>query len=74
MFSVRQLVEGGNLDYLILDYLSEITMSLLTAAKAKNPQLGYAPDFVTQSVGPSLKLIKEKGLLTYYLLCTIMTI
>lgn len=55
-------MSGGDLDYLILDYLSEITMSLLTAAKAKNPDLGYAPDFVAHAVGPQLKAIKKKGL------------
>ena len=32
-----QLVRHGNIDYLALDYLSEITMSLLTAVKQKNP-------------------------------------
>lgn len=33
----RQLVEKGRLDFLVMDYLSEITMSLLVGAKAKNP-------------------------------------
>ncbi|KAF2353065.1 Acyclic terpene utilization [Trinorchestia longiramus] len=60
--AVEQLVSGGKLDYLVLDYLSEITMSLLTAAKAKNPNLGYTPDFVLHAVGPQLKQIKEKGI------------
>ena len=35
--SARQLVEKGKLDYLVMDYLSEITMSLLVAAQNKNP-------------------------------------
>ena len=35
--SAPQLVKHGNLDYLVSDYLSEITMSLLTAAKTKRP-------------------------------------
>ncbi|KAF3837548.1 hypothetical protein F7725_005012 [Dissostichus mawsoni] len=38
--SVPQLVHSGNLDFLVFDYLSEITMSLLTAAKTKTPQSG----------------------------------
>lgn len=32
-----QLLYGGKLDFLVFDYLSEITMSLLTAAKARSP-------------------------------------
>lgn len=34
---VPQLIYGGKLDFLVFDYLSEITMSLLTAAKTKMP-------------------------------------
>ena len=37
VFSVPQLIYGGKLDFLVFDYLSEITMSLLTAAKTKMP-------------------------------------
>ena len=41
--AVPQLVYGGNIQYLVSDYLSEITMSLLVAARNKNPQLGFTP-------------------------------
>jgi hypothetical protein len=40
-----RLVEQGPIDYLILDYLAEITMSILQKQKQENPDLGYARDF-----------------------------
>ncbi|XP_076046377.1 uncharacterized protein LOC143028331 isoform X2 [Oratosquilla oratoria] len=57
-----QLIHHGNIDFLMFDYLSEITMSLLTAARAKKPEFGYAPDFVLYAVGPHLQAIKKKGI------------
>ena len=42
---VRQL-EQGPIDYLVLDYLAEITMSILQKQKQAKPDLGYARDFV----------------------------
>jgi Acyclic terpene utilisation family protein AtuA len=42
----EQLVASGGVDYLIGDYLAEITMSLLARAKAKDPHAGYATDVV----------------------------
>ncbi len=40
-----RLVEDGPLDYLALDYLAEVTMSILQKQYAENPQFGYARDF-----------------------------
>ncbi|XP_077598159.1 uncharacterized protein LOC144213524 isoform X3 [Stigmatopora nigra] len=59
--SVPQLIHGGKLDFLVFDYLSEITMSLLTAAKSKAPNLGYAPDFVLAALAPNIRDIQQKG-------------
>ena len=42
---VRQ-VEGGPIDYLMLDYLAEVTMSIMQKQKARNREAGYARDFV----------------------------
>jgi hypothetical protein len=60
--SAPQLIHKGKLDFLVFDYLSEITMSLLTAARQKFPSMGYAPDFVQAGIGPYLKTIKQKGI------------
>jgi hypothetical protein len=42
---VRQ-VEGGEIDYLMLDYLAEVTMSIMQKQRARDPHAGYARDFV----------------------------
>src|SRR5438132_1078190 len=42
---VRQ-VQGGPIDYLMLDYLAEVTMSIMQKQKARDPAAGYARDFV----------------------------
>jgi len=42
---VRQ-VEGGPIDYLMLDYLAEVTMSIMQKQRARDPFAGYAKDFV----------------------------
>jgi hypothetical protein len=42
----RRQVDGGPVDYLMLDYLAEVTMSILQKQKERDPKLGYARDFV----------------------------
>src|SRR3954453_12832188 len=42
----RRQVEGGPIDYLMLDYLAEVTMSIMQKQRSRNPALGYARDFV----------------------------
>lgn len=39
-----QQVTAGQVDYLVMDYLAEVTMSILQKQKNKNPKLGYARD------------------------------
>src|SRR2546423_2576205 len=42
---VRQ-VQDGPIDYLMLDYLAEVTMSIMQKQKARDASAGYARDFV----------------------------
>ncbi|MFQ5768501.1 MAG: acyclic terpene utilization AtuA family protein, partial [Acidobacteriota bacterium] len=42
----RRLVQEGPLDFLGLDYLAEVTMSIMQKLKSRNPERGYATDFV----------------------------
>ncbi|MCX5755254.1 MAG: DUF1446 domain-containing protein [Gemmatimonadetes bacterium] len=58
----RRLVEGGPLDYLILDYLAEVTMSVLQRQKDRDPAAGYARDIIgaVESVLPALIAKKIK--------------
>ena len=42
----RRQVEGGDVDYLMLDYLAEVTMSILQKQKERDPRAGYARDFI----------------------------
>ncbi|MFC0592661.1 acyclic terpene utilization AtuA family protein [Ottowia pentelensis] len=57
-----QLVASGQIDYLVFDYLAELTMSILAAARMKKPELGYATDFVTVAMKSVLKDVVARGI------------
>src|SRR5713101_7983585 len=51
------LARDGRLDYLTLDYLAELTMSILALQKQRDPQAGFAGDFldVLERLAPALR-------------------
>ncbi len=57
-----QLVKGGGLDYIIFDYLAEITMSIMARARAKDSAQGYAGDFVTRALRDILPDCARSGI------------
>ena len=57
-----QLVASKQIDYLVFDYLAELTMSILASARLKDPQLGYATDFVGLAMRAVLKDALAQGI------------
>lgn len=56
-----QLIERGEIDVLVFDWLAEITLSLLARVKAKKPDAGYVPDFI-EALTPHLAALKARGI------------
>jgi hypothetical protein len=63
-----QLIRGGPIDYLNLDFLAEITMSILQKARARDPRGGFARDFIDiagralpEAVARGIKVITNAG-------------
>ncbi len=57
--ALKRQLTGGPLDYISMDFLAEITMSILQRQRQKNPELGYAVDFLEQ-LEECLPLIVKK--------------
>jgi len=59
--ALPQFLAEGDLDFIVFDYLAEITMSIMARAKAADPEKGYATDFVSAIVAPHLQAIADSG-------------
>src|SRR6476646_5182888 len=59
--AVDQILDHGEVDYLVSDYLAEITMALLARARAKDPEAGFVPDAIA-ALKPYLNVIAESGI------------
>ena len=54
-------VTGGPIDYLVMDYLAEVTMSIMQKQKRRDPSLGYAKDLIPL-MGELLPVVAAKGI------------
>ena len=59
--AVPQFLNEGGLDYIVFDYLAEITMSIMAKARTKSTEAGYAKDFVTTVLKPNIRVIARQG-------------
>jgi hypothetical protein len=58
--ALKRQVEQGRLDYITIDFLAEVTMSILQKQRAQDPSLGYARDFIPILRGVLPQLLKNK--------------
>ena len=57
-----QLVHSGLIDVLVFDYLAETTMAILASAQRKNPDAGYATDFIEAAMRSVLVEVVKRGI------------
>ena len=58
--ALRRQVTGGELDYISMDFLAEVTMSIMQKLKNRDPQRGYATDFITMLKPVLTELVSKK--------------
>lgn len=60
--AAEQLVTGAPIDYLVFDYLAELTMAILASVRSKKPEMGYATDFVDIAMRSVLPEVVKRGI------------
>jgi hypothetical protein len=58
--ALKRQVEGGHLDYITMDFLAEVTMSIMQKQRSKNPGAGYAKDFLVMLEPVLVQVLKQK--------------
>ncbi len=58
--ALKRQVEGGHLDYITMDFLAEVTMSIMQKQRSKNPSAGYARDFLVMLEPVLVQVLKQK--------------
>jgi hypothetical protein len=58
--ALERQVNGGRLDYISMDFLAEITMSILQKQRSTDPEMGYAKDFLGMLKAVLPKLMADK--------------
>ena len=59
--ALKNQVLGGELDFITIDYLAEITMSIMNKQKLRDPSLGYAKDFL-KHLDPVFEEVVKRGI------------
>jgi hypothetical protein len=59
--ALERQVRGGPVDYVTIDFLAEITMSIMQKQRAREPRAGYARDFVS-TLEPLMPLLVERNI------------
>ncbi len=62
MMGTQQFLSDGNVDYIVFDFLAEITMSIMARARQAKPEMGYATDFISGVLKPHLKDIAAQNI------------
>lgn len=60
--AVPQILREPKLDYIVFDYLSEVTLTILAKMKKKDPEKGFIPDFITDVIAPHLDAVHARGI------------